>query len=76
MSVFENLANLNLDDKRLEGELKAFGLAGQCGVLTHRGKYAESNRVMAQLAPIYGQADQRADEEDGATCHEEEPLAT
>ena len=55
MSVFEDLANLNLDNNKLEVELKAFGLAGQCGVLTHRGKYAESNSVMGQLAPIFSE---------------------
>jgi len=43
MSVFEKLANLNLDDPKIEAELKAFGLAGQCGVLSIRGKFEESN---------------------------------
>jgi serine/threonine-protein kinase len=52
MSVFEKLANLNLDDAKMEVELKAFGLAGQCGVLSIRGKYEESNRILAELHPI------------------------
>ena len=72
MSVFENLANLNLDNKKLEVELKAFGLAGQCGVLTHRGKYAESNSVIGTACAHLRQADQRTDEDAGASCHEEE----
>jgi eukaryotic-like serine/threonine-protein kinase len=55
MAVFEKLANLCLDDPKIEAQLKAFGLAGQCGVLSIRGKCEESNRILgelAQLAPI------------------------
>ena len=52
MTVFAECTQLNLDDKNLETELRAFGLAGQCGVLSLSGKYAESNAVLAQLAPI------------------------
>jgi len=52
MSVFEKLANLNLDDPKIEAELKAFGLAGQCGVLSIRGKFEESNSILGQLSQL------------------------
>jgi serine/threonine-protein kinase len=54
MAVFEKLANLNLDgpNPKIEPELKAFGLAGQCGVLSLQGKYEESNRILGELDPI------------------------
>ncbi len=47
MDIFEELAAL--DD---EVELKAFGLAGKCGILSLRGKYQESAAVLDQLLPI------------------------
>jgi len=52
MTIFEKLANLNLDDKNIETELRAFGLAGQCGVLSLRGDYRGSMAVLDQLLPI------------------------
>ncbi len=48
MTIFENLSNLGDDD----AELRAFGLAGKCGVFSLRGNYAESNAVLGQLLPI------------------------
>lgn len=51
-AIFDELANLNLDNKNLEVEMRAFGLAGQCGVLSLRGKCAESNAVLGQLVSI------------------------
>jgi tetratricopeptide (TPR) repeat protein len=47
MPIFESLANLGDD----ELELKAFGLAGKCGLLSLQGKYEESTTVLAQLLP-------------------------
>jgi eukaryotic-like serine/threonine-protein kinase len=47
MDIFEELAAL--DD---EVELKAFGLAGKCGVLSLRCKYQESADVFGQLWAI------------------------
>lgn len=35
-----------------DGEMRAFGLAGQCGVLTLQGRYRESAAILAQLWPI------------------------
>jgi eukaryotic-like serine/threonine-protein kinase len=51
------VAALQLFDKfaaapESQPELRAFGLAGQCGVLTLQGKYRESANVFAQLFPI------------------------
>ncbi len=37
------------------GEMHAFGLAGQCGVLTIQGRYQESATILAQLWPIRSQ---------------------
>lgn len=48
MTIFETLAKLGDD----EVELRAFGLAGKCGVLSIRGDYTESNAVLAELLPI------------------------
>ena len=48
MPIFEKLANLGDD----ELELKAFGLAGKCGLLSLEGKNEESTAVLAQLLPI------------------------
>jgi len=47
MEIFDELAKL--DD---QPELMAFGLAGQCGVLSLRGKCEESNAVMGRLLPV------------------------
>ena len=49
MTIFEKLANSTWTTE-VEAELQAFGLAGQCGVLSLRGQYEESNRVLGQLA--------------------------
>lgn len=54
ISVFKGLANLNLDDKKLEVELRAFGLAGQGGIRSLRKEYKASNQIFEQLVPIYG----------------------
>ena len=70
MPIFEKLANLGDD----EVELKAFGLAGKCGVLSLQGKYEESTAVLAQLLPIQSKLDQRTDEEAGRERDQEEPL--
>jgi serine/threonine-protein kinase len=48
MVIFEKLANLGND----EAELRAFGLAGECGVLSIREDYAGSNAILGQLLPI------------------------
>jgi eukaryotic-like serine/threonine-protein kinase len=48
MPIFQKLANLGDD----ELELKAFGLAGKCGLLSLQGKNEESTAVLAQLLPI------------------------
>jgi tRNA A-37 threonylcarbamoyl transferase component Bud32 len=48
MGIFEEFAFLGEPD----GEMRAFGLAGRCGVLTLQGKYRESAVVLAQLWPI------------------------
>lgn len=48
MTIFEKLANRGDD----EAELRAFGLAGMCGVLSIREDYTGSNAVLAQLLPI------------------------
>ncbi|MFZ1932199.1 MAG: serine/threonine-protein kinase [Thermoguttaceae bacterium] len=57
MAIFEKLASPNLDaaNPKFEVELKAFGLAGQCGVLSIRGEFEESNSILgklSELAPI------------------------
>jgi serine/threonine-protein kinase len=48
MEIFKDLAAL--DD---EVEMKAFGLAGKCGLLSLRGKYQESAEVLDQLWPYH-----------------------
>jgi serine/threonine-protein kinase len=48
MAIFETLSLLGDD----EVELKAFGLAGKCGVLSLRGQYHESVEVLDELWPI------------------------
>jgi len=48
MTIFDELAELGDD----QPEFRAFGLAGQCGILSLRGRYHESNAVLAQLLPI------------------------
>lgn len=48
MPVFERLAKLGDD----EAELRAFGLAGEGGVLSLRGQYRESAAVLDQLWPL------------------------
>ncbi len=47
-AVFDELAALG-DDQL---ELRAFGLAGQCGVLSLRGRYQESDAALSRLWPI------------------------
>ena len=48
MAIFEKLAKPENDD-----ELRAFGLAGKCGVLSIRGKCTESNAVYSQFLPLF-----------------------
>ena len=48
MPIFEKLANLGDDEQ----ELRVFGLAGKCGVLSLRGKYRESADLLVQLLPL------------------------
>ena len=48
MAIFDELAKLGDD----QAELRAFGLAGQCGVLSIRHRYEESNALSAQILPI------------------------
>jgi len=48
MEIFEEFAGLG----PAEDELRAFGLAGKCGVLSLQGKYAESAAVMEQFWPL------------------------
>jgi tetratricopeptide (TPR) repeat protein len=50
MTLFEKLAAQGDG----EAELRAFGLAGKCGVLSLRGKYRESAAVLDELWPIRG----------------------
>jgi eukaryotic-like serine/threonine-protein kinase len=35
-----------------EDDLRAFGLAGECGILTMEGKYKESSAVLSELLPL------------------------
>jgi serine/threonine-protein kinase len=49
-ALFDRLAGLGDDAE----ELRAFGLAGQCVVLSLRGQYRESAEVFAQLSPLRG----------------------
>ena len=74
MAIFEKLADLNPGNEKLEDELKAFGLAGQCVVLTIRHEYAESNSVMGQLAPIYDKLTSERMKKLVRLAIEEEPL--
>ncbi len=46
MSIFETLS------KQEEEGLRAFGLAGKCGILSIRHQYDESNAVFDELLPI------------------------
>ncbi len=48
MTIFDELARLGEE----QAEFRAFGLAGQCGVLSLRGQYQESNAILAQLLPL------------------------
>jgi len=48
LSLFNELASLD----ESEPELRAFGLAGRCGVLSMQGKYRESANALAELWPI------------------------
>lgn len=48
MAIFKEFALL--DDT--EEELRAFGLAGQCWILTKQGRYRQSAEVLGQLLPI------------------------
>jgi serine/threonine-protein kinase len=51
MSIFRELAAL----EDTEAELQAYGLAGQCGVLSRQGKYHDSAQVLGELWPIRSQ---------------------
>jgi eukaryotic-like serine/threonine-protein kinase len=44
--LFDKLASLDND------EVRAFGLAGKCGILSIRGRYAASDQVFTDLLPI------------------------
>ncbi len=48
LEVFNELATLD----ETEAELRAWGMAGQCGVLVMEGKYREAAAVLDQLLPI------------------------
>ncbi len=48
LEIFGELASLD----EIESELRAFGLAGQAGILTMRGEYQKSEAVMSRLLPI------------------------
>ena len=48
LAAFRELAAL----EESEQELRAFGLAGECGVLSLEGKYAESAAIAEQLRPL------------------------
>jgi len=53
LAIFEELASLG----ESEAELRAFGLAGQAGVLTMNGEYRKSAAVIDQLLPIADKLD-------------------
>ena len=55
MAIFDDLARLGED----QPELRAFGLAGQCGVLSLQGLYAESDEALTRLWPIHDRLDNR-----------------
>ncbi len=48
LAIFNELA----DQGEYELELRAFGLAGQCGILSIQGKYKESAKVMDEFLQI------------------------
>lgn len=51
MAIFKEFAALD----RMETELRAYGLAGECAVLSMQGKYRESAMVLDELLPIRSQ---------------------
>jgi serine/threonine-protein kinase len=55
LEMFHELASLD----EIEAELRAFGLAGQAGVLTMRGEYQKSAAIMTRLLPIIDKLDPR-----------------
>jgi len=55
MAIFDELATLDDD----QPELRAFGLTGQCGVLSLRGRCDESDAVLRRLWPIHDRLDNR-----------------
>jgi tetratricopeptide (TPR) repeat protein len=55
LDVFHELASLD----EIETELRAFGLAGESGVLSIRGEYQRSEEIMARLFPIIDKLDPR-----------------
>ncbi len=55
LEIFQDLASLD----EIEVELRAFGLAGQSGVLTMRGEYQKSEAIMNRLLPIVDKLDPR-----------------
>ncbi len=55
MGVFAELAKLNPGNEKIEKELRAFGLAGQCIVLSRLGKYEDSNNLL--LGPLWNVCD-------------------
>jgi hypothetical protein len=47
MTIFEKLSKLGGDKE----ELRVFGLAGKCGVLSIKGQYGESAELLSQFSP-------------------------
>jgi len=55
LEIFKQLAALG----EMEEQRRAFGLAGQCWILTKQGKYRESAAVLSHLFPILGKLEDR-----------------
>ena len=52
-------AKYAIADRTTSGQDRAFGLAGQCGVLSLRGQCDESDAVLRRLWPIHNRLDNR-----------------
>jgi len=55
LELFRELASLD----EIEGELRAFGLAGESGILTIQGQYEKSAATVERLRPIRDKLDAR-----------------